>query len=73
MPQRVDRQPPQIDTDFKPCVVIPDVLTTVMPREDRATLEPNYLLKIIQLLDDYPECFIAEADSVGSKPISRST
>uniref|UniRef100_A0A2K6MDC8 60S acidic ribosomal protein P0 n=1 Tax=Rhinopithecus bieti TaxID=61621 RepID=A0A2K6MDC8_RHIBE len=29
-----------------------------MPREDRATWKSNYFLKIIQLLDDYPKCFI---------------
>ncbi|XP_055981554.1 60S acidic ribosomal protein P0-like [Sorex fumeus] len=29
-----------------------------MPREDRATWKSSYFLKIIQLLDDYPKCFI---------------
>ncbi|XP_016375253.1 60S acidic ribosomal protein P0-like [Sinocyclocheilus rhinocerous] len=38
-----------------------------MPREDRVTWKSNYFLKIIQLLDDYPKCFIVEADNVGSK------
>uniref|UniRef100_A0A3Q3CDP3 Large ribosomal subunit protein uL10 n=4 Tax=Haplochromini TaxID=319058 RepID=A0A3Q3CDP3_HAPBU len=38
-----------------------------MPREDRATWKSNYFLKIIQLLDDYPKCFIVGADNVGSK------
>ncbi|XP_019942643.1 large ribosomal subunit protein uL10 isoform X1 [Paralichthys olivaceus] len=38
-----------------------------MPREDRATWKSNYFLKIIQLLDDYPRCFIVGADNVGSK------
>ncbi|KAL4701011.1 hypothetical protein H8959_015015 [Pygathrix nigripes] len=37
-----------------------------MPREDRATWKSNYFLKIIQLLDDYPKCFIVGADNVGS-------
>ncbi|XP_021573870.1 60S acidic ribosomal protein P0 isoform X2 [Carlito syrichta] len=36
-----------------------------MPREDRATWKSNYFLKIIQLLDDYPKCFIVGADNVG--------
>ncbi|XP_065107166.1 large ribosomal subunit protein uL10 [Paramisgurnus dabryanus] len=38
-----------------------------MPREDRATWKSNYFLKIIQLLDDFPKCFIVGADNVGSK------
>lgn len=37
-----------------------------MPREDMATGKSNYF-KIIQLLDDYPKCFIVGADNVGSK------
>uniref|UniRef100_A0A2I3GMH8 60S acidic ribosomal protein P0 n=1 Tax=Nomascus leucogenys TaxID=61853 RepID=A0A2I3GMH8_NOMLE len=42
-----------------------------MPREDRATWKPNYFLKIIQLLDDYPKCFIVGADNVGSKQLQQ--
>jgi len=38
-----------------------------MPREDRATWKSNYFMKIIQLLDDFPKCFIVGADNVGSK------
>uniref|UniRef100_A0A673WTT0 Large ribosomal subunit protein uL10 n=1 Tax=Salmo trutta TaxID=8032 RepID=A0A673WTT0_SALTR len=38
-----------------------------MPREDRTTWKSNYFMKIIQLLDDYPKCFIVGADNVGSK------
>ncbi|KAG9281722.1 60S acidic ribosomal protein P0 [Astyanax mexicanus] len=38
-----------------------------MPREDRSTWKSNYFLKIIQLLNDYPKCFIVGADNVGSK------
>ncbi|XP_029288595.1 large ribosomal subunit protein uL10 isoform X1 [Cottoperca gobio] len=38
-----------------------------MPREDRATWKSNYFMKIIQLLDDYPKCFVVGADNVGSK------
>ncbi|KAF4025367.1 hypothetical protein G4228_017408 [Cervus hanglu yarkandensis] len=37
-----------------------------MPREDRATWKSNYFLKIIQLLDDYPKCFIVGADNVAA-------
>ncbi|XP_074064721.1 large ribosomal subunit protein uL10-like [Macrotis lagotis] len=42
-----------------------------MPREDRATWKSNYFLNIIQLLDDYPKCFIVEADNVGSKQMQQ--
>ncbi|XP_035562269.2 60S acidic ribosomal protein P0-like [Canis lupus dingo] len=45
--------------------------TAVMPREDRATWKSNYFLKIIQLLDDYPKCFIVGADNVGSKQMQQ--
>ncbi len=38
-----------------------------MPREDRTSWKSNYFLKIIQLLDEYPKCFIVGADNVGSK------
>ncbi|KAJ1093331.1 hypothetical protein NDU88_006435 [Pleurodeles waltl] len=42
-----------------------------MPREDRATWKANYFTKIIQLLDDYPKCFIVGADNVGSKQMQQ--
>uniref|UniRef100_A0A8C8U950 Large ribosomal subunit protein uL10 n=1 Tax=Peromyscus maniculatus bairdii TaxID=230844 RepID=A0A8C8U950_PERMB len=42
-----------------------------MPREDKATWKFNYFLKIIQLLDDYPKCFIVGADNVGSKQMQQ--
>nr|XP_004611132.1 unnamed protein product [Sorex araneus] len=42
-----------------------------MPREDRATWKSNYFLKIIQLLDDYPKCFIVGADNVGSRQMQQ--
>jgi len=38
-----------------------------MGREDRATWKSNYFLKIIQLFDEYPKCFLVNADNVGSK------
>ncbi|CAG2220708.1 RP-LP0 [Mytilus edulis] len=38
-----------------------------MVKEDRSTWKSNYFLKIAQLLDEYPKCFIANADNVGSK------
>uniref|UniRef100_A0A2K6CT23 Large ribosomal subunit protein uL10-like insertion domain-containing protein n=1 Tax=Macaca nemestrina TaxID=9545 RepID=A0A2K6CT23_MACNE len=37
-----------------------------MPRENRATWKSNYFLKIIQLLDNYPKCFIMRADTIHS-------
>ncbi|KAB1273893.1 60S acidic ribosomal protein P0-like [Camelus dromedarius] len=43
-----------------------------MPREDRATWKSNYFLKVIQLLDDYPKCFLAGADSVGSQQMQQT-
>ncbi|XP_067861673.1 large ribosomal subunit protein uL10 [Heptranchias perlo] len=42
-----------------------------MPREDRAAWKSNYFIKIIQLLDDYPKCFIVGADNVGSKQMQQ--
>uniref|UniRef100_A0A8C5L921 Large ribosomal subunit protein uL10 n=1 Tax=Jaculus jaculus TaxID=51337 RepID=A0A8C5L921_JACJA len=42
-----------------------------MPREDRVTWKSNYFLKIIQLLDDYPKCFIVGADNVGFKQMQQ--
>uniref|UniRef100_A0A8C8T078 Large ribosomal subunit protein uL10-like insertion domain-containing protein n=1 Tax=Peromyscus maniculatus bairdii TaxID=230844 RepID=A0A8C8T078_PERMB len=41
------------------------------PREDSATWESNYFLKIIQLLDDYPKRFIVGADNAGSKQMQQ--
>jgi large subunit ribosomal protein LP0 len=38
-----------------------------MVKEDKSTWKSNYFLKIIQLLDEYPKCFIVNADNVGSK------
>ncbi|XP_065218590.1 large ribosomal subunit protein uL10 [Planococcus citri] len=38
-----------------------------MGREDKATWKANYFLKLVNLLDDYPKCFIVGADNVGSK------
>ncbi|CAG0922017.1 unnamed protein product [Notodromas monacha] len=38
-----------------------------MGREDKATWKNNYFTKLIQLLDEYPKCFIVGADNVGSK------
>jgi len=42
-----------------------------MGREDKATWKANYFTKIVQLLDDYPKCFIVGADNVGSKQMQQ--
>jgi len=42
-----------------------------MGREDRASWKSNYFLKLIQLLDEYPKCFIVGVDNVGSKQMQQ--
>ncbi|XP_063979525.1 large ribosomal subunit protein uL10 [Diachasmimorpha longicaudata] len=42
-----------------------------MGREDKASWKSNYFTKLIQLLDDYPKCFIVGADNVGSKQMQQ--
>ncbi|MCP5656091.1 50S ribosomal protein L10, partial [Klebsiella pneumoniae] len=42
-----------------------------MGREDKATWKSNYFVKIIQLLDEYPKCFIVGADNVGSQQMQQ--
>ncbi|KAG8229689.1 hypothetical protein J437_LFUL010278 [Ladona fulva] len=42
-----------------------------MGREDKATWKANFFTKLIQLLDDYPKCFIVGADNVGSKQMQQ--
>jgi len=42
-----------------------------MGREDRATWKSNYFLKLIQLLDEFPKCFIVGVDNVGSKQMQQ--
>jgi len=38
-----------------------------MVKEDKSTWKANYFLKIIELLDEYPRCFLVGVDNVGSK------
>ncbi|VDK42440.1 unnamed protein product [Anisakis simplex] len=38
-----------------------------MGREDRATWKANYFVRITELLDEYPKCFLVGVDNVGSK------
>lgn len=42
-----------------------------MGREDKATWKSNYFTKLIQLLEEYPKCFIVGADNVGSKQMQQ--
>jgi len=42
-----------------------------MVQGDRATWKANYFLKLVQLLDEYPKCFIVGVDNVGSKQMQQ--
>lgn len=42
-----------------------------MVREDKTAWKANYFLKLIQLLDEYPKCFIVGVDNVGSKQMQQ--
>jgi len=42
-----------------------------MVREDKSSWKANYFLKIVQLLDEYPKCFLVNADNVGSKQMQQ--
>ncbi|KAL0281529.1 UNVERIFIED_CONTAM: hypothetical protein PYX00_002487 [Menopon gallinae] len=42
-----------------------------MGREDKETWKANYFNMLIQLLDEYPKCFIVGADNVGSKQMQQ--
>jgi large subunit ribosomal protein LP0 len=42
-----------------------------MVREDKSTWKANYFVKLTTLLDEYPKCFIVEADNVGSKQMQQ--
>ena len=42
-----------------------------MGREDKASWKANYFLKLVQLLEDYPKCFIVGADNVGSRQMQQ--
>lgn len=42
-----------------------------MVKEDKATWKSNYFMKITQLFDSYPKCFIVNADNVGSKQMQQ--
>lgn len=38
-----------------------------MVREDKKQWKANYFTKVVELLEEYPKCFIVGADNVGSK------
>jgi len=38
-----------------------------MVRENKAAWKSSYFVKVVQLFDEYPKCFIVGADNVGSK------
>lgn len=38
-----------------------------MVRENKTAWKANYFLKVVQLFDEYPKCFIVGADNVGSR------
>jgi len=42
-----------------------------MGKEDKASWKSNYFSKLIQLLEEYPKCFIVGADNVGSKQMQQ--
>jgi len=42
-----------------------------MVREDKSTWKANYFVKLVQLFDEYPKCFLVEADNVGSKQMQQ--
>lgn len=42
-----------------------------MVREDKASWKSSYFLKLTQLLDEYPKCFIVGVDNVGSKQMQQ--
>lgn len=42
-----------------------------MVRENKKVWKENYFLKVVQLLDEYPKCFIVGADNVGSKQMQQ--
>jgi len=42
-----------------------------MGREDKATWKANYFTRLVQLMDEYPKCFIVGADNVGWKQMQQ--
>jgi len=42
-----------------------------MVKEDKSTWKSNYFVKLINLLDEYPRCFMVGVDNVGSKQMQK--
>jgi len=42
-----------------------------MGREDKATWKANYFLRLVQLLEEFPKCFIVGVDNVGSSQMQQ--
>lgn len=42
-----------------------------MVKEDKGTWKANYFVKVTELFDTYPKCFIVGADNVGSKQMQQ--
>jgi len=42
-----------------------------MVKGDRSTWKSNYFLKLVQLMDEFPKCFIVGVDNVGSKQMQQ--
>ncbi|KJH46927.1 ribosomal protein L10 [Dictyocaulus viviparus] len=42
-----------------------------MVREDRTIWKANYFMKLIDLFDEYPKCFLVGVDNVGSKQMQQ--
>jgi large subunit ribosomal protein LP0 len=42
-----------------------------MVREDKKTWKANYFTKLVHLFDEYPKCFMVDADNVGSKQMQQ--
>lgn len=42
-----------------------------MVRDDKAAWKSNYFVKLVQLFEEYPKCFMVEADNVGSKQMQQ--
>jgi len=42
-----------------------------MVKEDKTTWKSNYFIKIVQLMDEFPRCFIVGVDNVGSKQMQQ--
>jgi len=42
-----------------------------MVKEDKATWKSNYFLKVVELFQSYPKCFVVGVDNVGSKQMQK--